>query len=144
MSDVITAKSDIDPRVVELAGQIKSVQAAEIRQMQAWLDQWGMAGMPMDGMPGMHQMPGMPGMDGMPGMRGMVSAADIQAIRDAQGVDATRLFLVHMIEHHEGAIAMATNEIESGQFPDAIALSESIISSQRKEIDVMNQILRSL
>lgn len=145
MSDIITTKSDIDPRVIELAGQIKSVQAAEIQQMQAWLDQWGMAGMPgMDGMPGMHGMPGMPGMEGMPGMQGMVSPADMQAIRDAQGVDATRLFLVHMIKHHEGAIDMANNEIESGRFPEAIALSESIVTSQRKEIDVMNQILRSL
>jgi uncharacterized protein (DUF305 family) len=145
MSDIITTKSDIDPRVIELAGQIKSVQAAEIQQMQAWLDQWGMAGMPgMDGMPGMHGMPGMPGMESMPGMQGMVSPADMQAIRDAQGVDAMRLFLLHMIKHHEGAIDMANNEIESGRFPEAIALSESIVTSQRKEIDVMNQILRSL
>jgi len=39
---------------------------------------------------------------------------------------------------------MAQNEIKDGQFPDAIALSKSIISGQQKEIDTMNQILSSL
>ena len=49
-----------------------------------------------------------------------------------------------MIEHHRGAITMAQNEIQNGQFPDTIALAKSIASSQQKEIDTMNQILGTL
>ena len=46
MSDMILAKQGIDPRVVDLAKQIKAAQGPEIDQMQGWLNQWGMPGMP--------------------------------------------------------------------------------------------------
>ncbi|KUI06215.1 DUF305 domain-containing protein [Mycolicibacterium acapulense] len=178
MSDMILAKQGIDPRVVDLAKQIKDAQGPEIKQMQGWLDQWGMpemSGMPgASGMPGQNHTPGnmppghggmhgpdtsgspmpggsmmpsgsmMPGMGGMSGMEGMLSPAEMQALRDSQGVEASKLFLSQMIEHHQGAITMAQNEINNGQFPDAVALAKSIVSSQQKEIDTMNEILKSL
>ncbi|MGD9517654.1 DUF305 domain-containing protein, partial [Mycolicibacterium sp.] len=46
--------------------------------------------------------------------------------------------------HHDGAITMAENEIENGQSPDVVELAKTIASSQRTEIDTMNQILKSL
>ena len=59
--------------------------------------------------------------------------------------EASKLFpMTQMITHHQGAIAMAQNEIQNGQFPDAIALAKSIASSQQQEIDTMNQILGTL
>ena len=143
MSDMILGKQGIDSRVVDLAKQIKAAQDPEIKQMQGWLDQWGMGDMPgLDDMPGDHA--GMPGMSGMPVMEGMMSPADMQALKDAQGVAAARLFLTGMIKHHQGAIIMAQNEIRNGQFADTIALAKSIAASQQKEIDAMNEILRSL
>ena len=59
MSDMLLAKDGIDERVVDLAGQIKGEQAPEIEEMRSWLDQWGIAEMPMAGtdMPA-HDMPG--------------------------------------------------------------------------------------
>jgi uncharacterized protein (DUF305 family) len=139
MSDTVLAKQGIDARVVDLAKQIKAAQGPEIQQMQGWLKQWGMPG--MGGMPGMPAMPGMPGMSGM---EGMMSPADMQALQNAQGVEASKLFLTQMIKHHQGAIAMAQNEIKDGQFPDEVAMAKSIATSQQKEIDTMNQILGSL
>ncbi|MDW5609380.1 MULTISPECIES: DUF305 domain-containing protein [Mycolicibacterium] len=147
MSDIIIAKQGIDPRVVDLAEQIKSAQGPEIEQMQGWLDEWGMPGNMPPGhgdMPGGPIMPGMPGMDGMPGMEGMMSPADMQALQNAQGVEASKLFLSQMIRHHEGAITMAENEIKNGQSPDVVELAKTIASSQRTEIDTMNEILKSL
>ena len=94
--------------------------------------------------PSGSMMPGMPGMDDMPGMEGMMSPADMQALQNAQGVEAGKLFLTQMIKHHQGAITMAQNEIKNGQFPDAVALAKSIATSQQKEIDTMNHILGSL
>lgn len=180
MSDMILVKQGIDPRVADLAKQIKAAQGPEIEQMQGWLNQWGMSGMPgMNDMPGMSgtssnapgdhggmhgsdtatasptttmpmpmpsgsMMPGMPGMGDMPGMDGMMSPADMDALKNAQGVEASKLFLTQMIKHHQGAITMSQNEIKDGQFPDAVALAKSIVTSQQKEIDTMNQILGSL
>lgn len=159
MSDMLLAKDGIDERVVELAGQIKGEQAPEIEEMRSWLDQWGIAEMPMAGtdMPA-HDMPGhgggagngmgpdgsmMPGTGAMP-MEGMMSAADMAELQNAQGVDATRLFLEQMIRHHEGAITMARTEIDNGSYPAAIELSERIEVDQQREIDTMRQILATL
>ena len=166
MSDIILGKPGIDPRVTALANQIKAAQGPEIQQMQGWLSQWGapsmpmtpggmddMPGMPshdMPGMPGMpsHDMPGMPGMPGhdMPGMgegTGMMSDADMAALRNAAGPEASRLFLTQMIQHHQGAIIMSQKEVGQGQYPATLALAKSIIASQQKEIDEMNKILAS-
>ncbi len=190
MSDIILAKQGIDPRVVDLAKQIKAAQGPEIEQMQGWMSQWGMpmSGMPgksdmpgMSGTPGMSGMPGMdhggmqgsgpqsdspttttmpmpsgsmmpgmpgmddmPGMDGMSGMDGMMSPAQMDALKNAQGVEASKLFLTGMVTHHQGALTMAQDEVKNGQSPDAVALATSILASQQKEIDTMNQILGSL
>lgn len=174
MSDIILAKQGIDPRVVDLAKQIKAAQGPEIETMQGWMKQWGMnmgdmpsmSGMPghgsmgdMPGHGGMGDMPGMtsspstsmmpsgsmmPGMSNMPGMEGMMSPADMDALKNAQGVEASKLYLTGMIKHHQGALTMANDEIKNGQSPDAIALAKSILESQQKEIDTMNQILSSL
>ena len=135
MSDIILDQQGIDPRVVDLARQIKAAQDPEIEQMQGWLVAWGMADMP--GHDGMH------GSD-MAGMEGMMSPAEMDALENAQGAEAGKLFLTGMIKHHQGALAMAQDEVANGQFPDAVALAKSILESQQKEIDTMNEILKSL
>jgi uncharacterized protein (DUF305 family) len=151
MSDIILAKPGIDPRVVELARQIKAAQGPEIAQLQDWMKQWGMPGMGHGGMGempgmghgGMGEMPGM-GDGGMSGMDGMLSPAEMDALKSAQRVEASKLFLTGMIAHHQGAITMAQNEIKNGQFPDAVSMAKSIVESQQQEIDEMNGILSSL
>lgn len=155
MSDIILGKQGIDPRVTDLANQIKAAQTPEVQQLQTWLSQWGQPTTPgamtpsstMPGMPDHSGMPGMPGMpshSGMPGMGGMMSEQDMQALQNAQGVDASKLFLTQMIQHHQGAISMAQNEIKSGQYSPATAMAQSIVTSQQKEITTMQTILGSL
>ncbi|MEI7916014.1 MAG: DUF305 domain-containing protein, partial [Mycobacteriaceae bacterium] len=138
MSDIIVAKQGIDPRVVDLATQIKAAQGPETETMQGWLTAWGMGG--MAGMPGMDHGD----MGGVGGMDGMMSPAEMDALKNAQGVDAAKLFLTGMIKHHQSAITMSQDEIKNGKNPDALALATSIIESQQKEIDTMNQILGTL
>jgi uncharacterized protein (DUF305 family) len=165
MSDMLLAKQGIDPRVTELADQIKAAQGPEIKQMQDWLNQWGNPPMPMpSGMPGHGNMPmpsgdmpmpsgdmpghgNMPTTSGMPGpagMPGMMSEQDMTALQNAQGVEAAKLFLTQMIAHHEGAITMAQNEIKNGQYPAAKELAQTIVTMQQQEIDTMKGILASL
>lgn len=145
MSDIILGKQGIDPRVTELANQINAAQRPEIQTMQAWLGQWGQPTTPT--MPGGNATPGMPshsGMPPMPAMSGMMSEQDMQALQKAEGLDASKLFLSQMIEHHQGAITMADNEIKSGQYPPATALARSIVTNQQQEIDTIQSILGSL
>jgi uncharacterized protein (DUF305 family) len=149
MSDMLLGKQGVDPRVVALANEIKAAQGPEIEQLQGWLNQWGVPApatmpghdMPSGGMPG-HDMSGgdMAGMGG----HGMMSPQDMAALQNAQGPEATRLFLTQMIEHHEGAVTMAQQEVDGGQDPQAVALARSIIDTQQREITTMQGILDSL
>ena len=75
---------------------------------------------------------------------GMMSDQDMAALKDAQGVEASKLFLTQMISHHQGAIAMAQEEIKSGQNPPAISLARSIATSQQQEIENMQAMLATL
>jgi uncharacterized protein (DUF305 family) len=143
MSDMLLAKQGIDPKVTELATQIKAAQGPEIQQMQGWLDEWGNP--PMSPMPsGDMNMPEHGGMPGMSSGQGMMSEQDMTALKNAQGVEASRLFLTQMTEHHQGAITMAQTEIKDGQYPPAVEMARAIVSTQQQEIDTMNGILGSL
>jgi uncharacterized protein (DUF305 family) len=51
------------------------------------------------------------------------------------------MFLEMMVEHHEGAVEMAKTEQSEGHFGPAIALADSIESSQTKEIELMQGLL---
>lgn len=128
MADMILAKDGIDERVITLAEQVKAAQGPEIELMESWLDDWGT---PMGDMDGMDH-------------GGMMSDTDMQALEDATGAEASRLFLEQMIVHHEGAIDMAQAEVDNGQNADVIALAEAIIASQTTEITTMEDILATL
>jgi uncharacterized protein (DUF305 family) len=125
MSDIVLAKSDVDPKVADLARTIKDAQSPEIERMRAWLKAWGTD----EGMGEDH------------GMGGMMSDADLAALEAAAGTEASRLFLTQMIAHHEGAVAMARTEIDEGRNADAVALARAVVSAQQAEIDRMKQML---
>lgn len=132
MSDMILGKDGIDPQVTALAEKITAEQGPEIILMTDWLDAWGS---PVDSM---GDMPGM-GMG-----TGMMSEQDMSRLDDATGVDASRLFLEQMIEHHTGAIEMADIEISDGSNPAAVELAQSIVAGQTAEIAEMKAILATL
>ena len=134
MSDMILAKSDVDQRVLDLAQQIKDAQGPEIETMQGWLQEWGLP----------SPDPSMGGMDGMDHGGGMMSEEDMTALESATGVEATRLFLQGMIEHHNGAIMMAEMELSNGQNPDVLELAQQVIDGQKAEVTTMQEILDSL
>jgi uncharacterized protein (DUF305 family) len=150
MSDMLLGKQGIDPEVVTLANEIKNAQGPEIEQMQAWLQEWGVSSAPAPGatdmpghnMPG-HQMPGGGDMGDMAGSHGMMSEADMAALQNAQGAEASRLFLEQMITHHEGAITMAQQEIDEGQFAAAVDMARNIVSTQQAEITEMQGLLQN-
>lgn len=134
MADQLLAKDNIDPQVIELAEQIKAAQGPEIETMKAWLEAWGM---PYDDSVSES-------MSGMDHGGGMMSEEDMAALDTATGAEATRLFLVGMIAHHEGAVQMAEPVLESGENPEVRELAQQIIDGQTAEIETMQQLLGSL
>lgn len=129
MSDTILGKEGIDEQVTALAEDIKAAQQPEIEKMESWLQDWDAA----DTDTGEMDHGG-----------GMMTEEDMQALDDATGVEASRLFLEQMIEHHNGAIDMAQDEIDNGQNSDAVNLAQTIVDTQTAEITTMEEILAIL
>ncbi|MBC6496672.1 DUF305 domain-containing protein [Microbacterium sp. 4-7] len=133
MSEIILAKDALDPRVSELAQQIKDAQGPEIERMLSWLENWGVEYDP-DGMEGMDHG----------SMDGMMSEEDLAALKEADAQEASRLFLDQMIVHHEGAVDMAETALNDAQNTDVLDLAQQVIDDQTAEIATMQDLLDQL
>jgi uncharacterized protein (DUF305 family) len=74
-------------------------------------------------------------------MGGMMSEDQMAELADATGAEFDTMFLEMMIEHHEGAIVMARDQVDNGENEEAIALAEAIIEAQQAEIETMQGLL---
>lgn len=120
----IAQNGEAGAEVLALAKEIAHDQTHEIEHMQAWLKAAG-ASEHMD-----HDMP----------MTGMLTEAQLETLRAAKGAEFDRLFLEGMIAHHEGAIAMAEDVVDSKN-SEVAELAASIIESQTKQIEQMKAML---
>jgi len=136
MADILLAKDGADPRVVELAEQIKAAQGPEIDKMLGWLEAWGVDYDP-DSMGGMDH-------GSVGGDDSMMSEEDMTLLEDADAAEASRLFLEQMIVHHEGAVDMAQTALDDAQNPDVLDLAQQVIDDQTAEIAAMQELLGQL
>ncbi|MEU8059164.1 DUF305 domain-containing protein [Microbispora bryophytorum] len=118
-----------DARVARLARGIEAAQAPEIRTMTGWLTAWGEPAPMESHAPEHHAMPG------------MMSPEDMRRLAGLSGRAFDRAFLTMMIRHHEGAVAMARDELRTGVYEPARRLAASIVSSQSAEIAEMKSLL---
>ena len=116
--------------VVALAGRIEAAQDPEIELMTGWLEAWGQP----------VQMDTSDGHD-MSEMTGMMSAEDMDALATKTGTEFDDMWLTMMVEHHEGAIEMATAIQAEGTSPDVKTLAGQIVAAQQAEVDEMRQLL---
>lgn len=118
-----------DSVVVDLADRIEAAQQPEIDRMKGWLEDWG-----VDETDATEH--GSDGHDDMAG-EGMMTSAQMDELEASGGVAFARSWVAMMIEHHEGAIAMAETELAEGKNPAAQKLARQIIAAQQQEIDEM-------
>ncbi|SEQ97720.1 Uncharacterized conserved protein, DUF305 family [Streptomyces sp. yr375] len=116
-------------QVKDLASRIEKAQDPEIKTMTGWLTSWG-----EESMPGMDH-------SGGSAMPGMMDGSDMGELEKASGKDFDTMFLTMMIEHHKGAVAMATTEKAKGEYGPATSLADAIITAQTTEITEMNKLL---
>lgn len=127
ISDIVLDKRDVAPRVTELATTIKAARTSAIQQMRNWLSRWGVTTTPAD--------------DTLPDQ---LAARELQALREAGGADADRMFLTQMIAHHGDAISLAQTEIEEGQYPPTVAMARVLARTLQLQVDTMKDMLGSL
>jgi uncharacterized protein (DUF305 family) len=123
-----------------LGAKISSSQSDEIKLMQRWLAERGQ--------PISMAMPGMPDMDNsgqpMALMPGMLSPEQMEALRKARGAEFDRLFLIGMIQHHNGALIMVKDLFDTagaGQEADIFDFATDADNTQRAEIRIMQSML---
>ena len=119
-----------------LGARISNSQSDEIKFMKRWLAARG------ESIP--STMPDMPGMDmsndKMPLMPGMLTPEQMEALRKAKGSEFDHLFLVGMIQHHNGALTMVKdlfNTAGAGQDAELFNFATDADNTQRAEIHIM-------
>lgn len=114
------------PAVRDLAALIDRQQGAEIAQLRGQLTTWNVA-------------PPGPAMD--MSMVGMASPDTLAQLRGARGAAFDRLWLLAMVDHHEGAVTMARTELGAGIARGTRNTAQNVISVQQAQIDTMNRLL---
>jgi uncharacterized protein (DUF305 family) len=124
-----------------LGARISSSQSDEINFMKRWLAARG------ESVP--KAMPKMPGMDmayeTMVRMPGMLTPQQMEALQRAKGIAFDRLFLVGMIQHHNGALTMVKELFDTpgtGQDAELFNFATDADNSQRAEIRIMETMLK--
>ncbi len=130
----MAASHHADPRVQKLATKIDQSQVAEIRIMQDWLRRNGQAAPDTSSWRTM-QMPG------------MLTAAQLDTLDAAGGIAFDRAYLTLMIQHHEGALRMVKDLLDTpgtAQDVDVSVFANDVVSVQTAEIGAMRRILSEL
>jgi uncharacterized protein (DUF305 family) len=130
MARTVVKRTD-SPEIKALATRIEAAQSPEITTLTGWLTGWG-APVPDTAVHG--------GME----MAGMMSESDMKELETTRQSKVDALFLTQMTEHHQGAIAMAEDELARGSNPQAKELAQSIRKTQTAEVAKMNTLLASI
>lgn len=124
-----------DPRVAMLAERVEAAQGPEIVLMASFLDQLFLP-VPEDHPDhGHHEMAG---------MVGMLTPGQMERLEAAEGAGFDQLFLLGMIRHHRGAVAMALEVLTTGENALVNELAADVTAGQSAEIERMRGLLRSI
>jgi uncharacterized protein (DUF305 family) len=147
-----------DPELRQIALDVMLTQQNQQGQMAGWLSTWGLAQsstLPVMGW--MSEDPFSGSMDGMdmgtgddasggtdsestgnPMLAmGLATDEEVAALEAADGVEAERIYLQLMIEHHRGGVAMAQVAVDRAEQPEVRRLAQSMVTAQTAEITVL-------
>lgn len=151
MSLLVRDRSD-DEEIRLLALDMATAQTQQMGQMYAWLVMWGlpqsgseptMTWMTRPALDGSGHAGHSGGADHIPGepMPGLATVEQLQELRDADGVEAERIFLELMIAHHMGGVEMAEAALARSEHPVVTNLAAGMVAVQDKEIEYMTELL---
>ncbi|WP_309135477.1 DUF305 domain-containing protein [Cellulomonas sp.] len=135
-----------DPALRAIALDVLTAQQQQIGQFVAWLRLWDL---PVAGSrPAMAWMTddhahaaSTPGASGLAAMPGWVTPERVALLEAADGVEAERVYLALMIDHHVGGVAMAQEAAERAGHPEVRRLARAIVTAQSREVDVLRDLL---
>jgi uncharacterized protein (DUF305 family) len=110
-----------NPQILAIADRIKAAQVPEIARLRGWLKNRD-----LPDTDDRHPTHGT--------MRGMQSADAMRGLAAARGDAFDRLFVTMMIDHHQGAIDMATDLLKVGVDVEVGEIATGIAAEQAAEI----------
>ena len=122
----LTIGRDLDPEVRALAEAIRAAQGPEIELMADWLVSWDeeVPETVRDHANADHGTP-----------------ADLEPLEEASDAEFDELWLAMMVQHHEGAVAMARTQLDEGTYRPAVELAGDIVEAQEAEIEQRQALL---
>lgn len=136
MAEIVQRRTESD-EIRLLATDIALTQQAQIGQMQGWLAAWRL---PQTGDGAAMSWMGHPTDGRMPGM---ATPGEVSTLEALPPEEADEQFLRLLISHHEAAIPMAEAVLAETNRPEVETLVGAIASSQRNEIQVMQDLLKA-
>lgn len=128
MAKLVPTRSQ-NQQVKDLAAAIEKAQAPEMQQMTTLLADFGK---PAPSATMSHSMPG------------LMTPQQMTELTGLSGAAFDKMWLQMMVEHHQGAITMAGDELKNGTNADAKKMAESIVTTQQAEITTMNGMLATM
>jgi uncharacterized protein (DUF305 family) len=128
MAKLVPTRSQ-NQQVKDLAAAIEKAQAPEMQQMTTLLAGFGK---PAPSATMSHSMPG------------LMTPQQMTELTGLSGAAFDKMWLQMMVEHHQGAITMANDELKNGTNADAKAMAQSIVTAQQAEITTMNGVLATM
>lgn len=119
----VEAQSGARADVRALATKIVDAQSAEKPKLEAIARETGHAGMQPDPMMEKHSM------------------MDMQELKAARGGEVDRVFLTHMIDHHENGVKMAKAAMPNLRRDDLRRMATMMIDDQTREVSQMRAML---
>ncbi len=111
-----------NPEILAMAEKIMGQQTPEIQKMSEWLEGKSF--------------------DNSMIMDGMLSAAQVAELYGSKDAEFDQLYVQYMVQHHEGAIAMAADALGLDD-PELSAFANSIIENQTAEIEELMALLNN-
>jgi uncharacterized protein (DUF305 family) len=123
-----------NPQVLKLSTKIDQSQVPEIHIMQVWLQSNNQFAPDTSSW---HHVT----------MSGMLTAAQLNELDAAKGVDFDRAYLRLMIQHHAGALQMVDdlfNTPDAGQEVNVNTFANDVATTQTTEIGIMERLYKEL
>mgnify|MGYP003342828710 CR=1 FL=1 len=136
MSEMVT-NVEVSEETATLATEIISAQAIEIELMRGFLGEWGVEFDPSSDPHSGHMMSG-------DDSHGMMTDKELAELENLKGSNFEKMWLTMMLAHHKGAIKMAETVIADGKDSRVKTLANTVISTQQREIELINALLANL
>ena len=117
------AKNGTRPEVREIARKMADAQSAENTKLKAIAREGGHGDHKSDPMMEKHSM------------------QDMQELKAARGAEVDRVFLTHMIDHHEGGVDWTRRSLPNLRRDDLRRMARMMIDDQTREIAQMRAML---